>query len=98
VDAWIYMLHPPRETFADDMTEAEKHAAWAHDDYVRGLHAQDRVLLAGPILSVIDAIGRDLLVRHGPMLCASTCGQTAHLCRMWRSGPSHRARRVSRAQ
>jgi len=43
---WLYLLHPPRTTFADDMTDVEADAMSRH--YVR-LRDDSRVVLAGPV-------------------------------------------------
>ena len=47
---WVYLLHAPREDFAETMTEAES-AIWArHFGWLRGLLADGSLVLAGPTL------------------------------------------------
>jgi uncharacterized protein YciI len=45
---WIYFLHPPRENFAATMTEEERNAWAQHFEWLHGLLAEDRLVLAGP--------------------------------------------------
>ena len=45
---WIYFLHPPRENFAATMTEAERSAWGRHFEWLHGLLAEGRLVLAGP--------------------------------------------------
>lgn len=54
VAEWIYFLHPPRENFAETMTEAEQ-AVWAdHFARLKRLHAEGTLILAGPTLGSIN--------------------------------------------
>ena len=47
MSTWIYFLHPPRENFAATMTEDEV-AAWnRHFDWLGGLFAEGRLMMAG---------------------------------------------------
>jgi uncharacterized protein YciI len=51
---WIYFLHPPREDFAETMTDEEK-AVWAaHFDRLRGLLAEGVMILVGPTLGPVN--------------------------------------------
>ena len=51
---WIYFIHPPREYFAETMTEAEE-AAWGrHWDRIQRLYAEGRIILVGPTLGRIN--------------------------------------------
>jgi uncharacterized protein YciI len=45
---WIYFLHPPRENFAATITEEERRAWGQHFEWLHGLLAEDRLVLAGP--------------------------------------------------
>ena len=47
MNAWIYMLHPPRDNFMATMTDDEK-AAWGrHFQWLQELLAQGALVLAG---------------------------------------------------
>jgi hypothetical protein len=47
---WIYFIHPPRENFAETMTEVDQ-AVWAeHFDRFKRLLAEDVLILVGPTL------------------------------------------------
>jgi uncharacterized protein YciI len=47
---WIYFIHPPRENFAETMTEEEV-AAWrVHFDRFKRLLAEGTIVLVGPTL------------------------------------------------
>jgi uncharacterized protein YciI len=51
---WIYFLHPPREDFAETMTEEER-AVWAqHFFRLQRLLADGVQILAGPTLGPIN--------------------------------------------
>lgn len=51
---WIYFIHPPRENFAETMTEAEE-AVWdEHFQRYRALLDQGRLILAGPTLGRVN--------------------------------------------
>lgn len=62
---FLFLIHPPRPTFVNDMTQDEGAIMGAHFAYLQGLSAQGKLLLAGPcldeggfgvgILSVTDA-------------------------------------------
>jgi len=45
---WLCILRPPRPTFEEDMTEDEARAMEAHFEYLKGLLAAGKLLLAGP--------------------------------------------------
>lgn len=47
---WIYFIHPPRENFADTMTDEEV-AVWGrHFERFQGLLADGVIVLVGPTL------------------------------------------------
>ncbi len=47
---WIYFIHPPRENFAETMTEAEE-AVWAvHFERFQRMLAEGDLILVGPTL------------------------------------------------
>ena len=48
---WLYILRPPRQTFADDMTDDEREVTQAHVAYLQKLLDEGRLVLAGPSLS-----------------------------------------------
>jgi len=51
---WIYFIHAPRENFADTMT-AEEEAVWdLHFEYLKRLHADGSLILAGPTLGTTN--------------------------------------------
>jgi uncharacterized protein YciI len=48
--AWIYFIHPPRDDFADTMTDAEREVWEQHVAYLTQLLEQGSLVLAGPTL------------------------------------------------
>jgi uncharacterized protein YciI len=50
MSAWVYILRPPRQTFADDMTPEEAETMRAHFAYLQRLLAEGTLVLAGPAL------------------------------------------------
>jgi uncharacterized protein YciI len=54
VAEWIYFLHPPRENFAETMTDEERDAWSAHFERLRQLLADGSLVLAGPTLGRIN--------------------------------------------
>ena len=51
---WLYFIHPPRENFADTMTDEEK-AVWAeHFARFQRLLAEGTIVLVGPTLGPIN--------------------------------------------
>ncbi len=51
---WIYFIHPPREDFAETMTDEER-AVWAeHFERLRRLTAAGTMILVGPTLGSIN--------------------------------------------
>ena len=51
---WIYFLHPPREDFAETMTDEER-AVWAeHFARLEQMHAEGTLVLAGPTLGPVN--------------------------------------------
>ena len=53
---WLYVLRPPRETFADDMTEEEGAIMREHFAYLRDLLGEGKLVLAGPSLGPVFGI------------------------------------------
>jgi uncharacterized protein YciI len=51
---WIYFIHPPREDFAETMTEAESDAWGRHWERIQRLYAEGRIVLVGPTLGRIN--------------------------------------------
>ncbi len=51
---WIYFLHPPRENFADTMTDAENVAWGRHFLRLEQLRDDGVLILAGPTLGRIN--------------------------------------------
>jgi uncharacterized protein YciI len=56
MSAWIYILRPPRETFVEDMTDEERAVMSQHADYLHGLLADGRLVLAGPSLGPVFGV------------------------------------------
>jgi uncharacterized protein YciI len=54
MDTWIYFIHPPREDFAETMTEAEGEAWGRHWVRIQRLYAEGRVVLVGPTLGRVN--------------------------------------------
>ncbi len=51
---WIYFLHPPRENFAETMTDAEQ-AVWGdHFARLQRLYAEGTIILVGPTLGPVN--------------------------------------------
>jgi len=46
---WLFLLHPPRPTFADDMTPGEQVAMGAHFDRLERATRDGMVVIAGPV-------------------------------------------------
>lgn len=51
---WIYFIHPPRENFAETMTEAEEEAWGRHWDRLKRLYLDGSVVLVGPTFGRIN--------------------------------------------
>jgi uncharacterized protein YciI len=51
VPAWIYFIHPPRQNFADTMSEEEDVVWREHFQRLKRLNAEGVLVLAGPTLS-----------------------------------------------
>ena len=52
--AWIYFLHPPRDDFAETMTDAEQEAWGRHFERLQRLLAEGVLVLAGPTLGRVN--------------------------------------------
>jgi len=54
VSEWVYFIHPPREDFAETMTDEEE-AVWSdHFDRYQRLLSDGTLILAGPTLGRIN--------------------------------------------
>ena len=54
MEEWIYFIHPPRENFAETMTDEEE-AVWeVHFQRYQTLLDEGRLILAGPTLGSIN--------------------------------------------
>lgn len=51
---WIYFIHAPRENFAETMTDEEDEVWGRHFEYLKALHAEGTLTLAGPTLGTIN--------------------------------------------
>ena len=51
---WIYFLHPPRDDFAETMTEEEQEAWGRHFERLQQLLADGVLVLAGPTLGRVN--------------------------------------------
>jgi uncharacterized protein YciI len=51
---WIYFLHPPRDDFADTMTEEERRVWGEHAAYLQHLLDDGTLVMAGPTLGSIN--------------------------------------------
>jgi uncharacterized protein YciI len=51
---WIYFIHPPRENFAETMTDDEKRVWAEHFERLKRLLADGTLILAGPTLGPIN--------------------------------------------
>jgi uncharacterized protein YciI len=47
---WIYFIHPPRERFAETMTEAEEEVWGRHWERIQRLYKEGAIILVGPTL------------------------------------------------
>lgn len=47
---WIYFIHPPRDDFADTMTEEEQAVWGVHFERFRRAHKDGTLILVGPTL------------------------------------------------
>lgn len=51
---WIYFIHPPRENFAETMTDEEREVWGVHFERLRQLHADGVMILVGPTLGTVN--------------------------------------------
>ncbi len=54
---FIYMVHPPRSTFVQDMTADEREIMLRHQAFLKGLLESGKLLLAGPCLDGAFGLG-----------------------------------------
>jgi uncharacterized protein YciI len=54
VAGWIYFLHPPRDRFADTMTEEEGAVFGEHFAHLQRLLADGVLVLAGPTMGPVN--------------------------------------------
>jgi len=50
LETWVYFIHPPREDFADTMTEDEDEVWGRHWARIQRLFLEGRYILVGPTL------------------------------------------------
>ena len=53
---WIYFIHPPRENFADTMTEAEGEVWGVHWERIQREFKAGRIIVVGPILICVNRL------------------------------------------
>jgi uncharacterized protein YciI len=51
---WVYFIHPPRDDFAETMTEAEEEVWHRHWVRIKRLYDEGVILLVGPTLGRIN--------------------------------------------
>jgi uncharacterized protein YciI len=51
---WIYFLHPPRDNFAETMTEEEQQVWGGHFERFQRLLAEGVIVLVGPTLGPVN--------------------------------------------
>ena len=54
METWIYFIHPPREDFADTMTEAEGEVWSRHWRRIQQLFLDGHVVVVGPTLGNVN--------------------------------------------
>jgi len=54
VAEWVYFIHPPRDDFAETMTEREQEAWGRHWERLQRAFAEGRVVLVGPTLGRVN--------------------------------------------
>jgi len=54
MDTWIYFIHPPRDDFAETMTEAEGEAWGRHWVRIQRLYLEGRIVLVGPTMGRVN--------------------------------------------
>ncbi len=80
---WIMFLHPPRDRFAETMTESERAVFAAHAARLQELLDQGTLILAGPTLGATntgigvfeapDEAAAQRLVDEDPVVVAGIC-------------------------
>jgi uncharacterized protein YciI len=50
METWIYFIHPPREDFAETMTDVESEAWGRHWERIKRLFDEGHIVLIGPTL------------------------------------------------
>jgi uncharacterized protein YciI len=51
---WVYFIHPPRDDFAETMTDPEQQAWGRHWERLKRLFADGTVILVGPTLGRVN--------------------------------------------
>lgn len=51
---WVYFIHPPREDFAETMTEAEDEVWGRHWTRIKRLYAEGVIVMVGPTFGRIN--------------------------------------------
>lgn len=54
VGTWIYFMHPPRDDFAETITEAESEAWGRHWARIKRLFDEGRIVFVGPTLGRVN--------------------------------------------
>jgi len=54
VAEWIYFIHPPRERFAETMTDEERDVWAVHFERLQRLFAEGTIVLVGPTLGPVN--------------------------------------------
>ena len=54
METWIYFIHPPRDDFAETMTEAEQEAWGRHWVRIQRLYLEGRIVLVGPTFGRVN--------------------------------------------
>ena len=56
VSEWLCIIRPPRQTFMQDASPEEQEVMSRHFEYLKGLLADGKLILAGPSLDVAFGI------------------------------------------
>jgi uncharacterized protein YciI len=54
METWIYLIHPPRDDFAETMTDAEGETWGRHWTRIQREYLDGRIILVGPTLGRIN--------------------------------------------
>ncbi len=81
MDTWIYFIHPPRDDFAETMTDVENEVWGRHWARIQRLFDEGSIVLVGPTLGPINYSNR----RQGRGHPTAACD--GHGARMASSNP-----------